>query len=196
MARISAVEMRQRLRDTERHLVRLGTTGAVEEALSKKYGVNERTVRAWIKKVREQWEAEALAEEQELGIPLREVRRQHIRQMLLDIHAQAQSRSRVVKDAKGDPVIVEDPNTGEKRPLTRNDPNTSASLQVIKQLRFLDALDQPRVKHVHLSGALADSTDEYKDRTPAEQAFYLSKGRWPTLAEAAVLAEEAGDGEE
>lgn len=185
MGRTNKLDMERRLRDCEKHLVALGRTAAVKEALSKKYDVSQDTVKRWIAKVRQQWVEEARTEEQASGVPLREGRRVHLREMLLDLHAKAQSRTQTVIGADGKVIMISDGKGGE-RPLLRPHPNNGVSLQVMRQLRALDALDQPKVKHVHHSGSIA-SVDPDADRTPDEERFYLTHGRWPTKKELAAF---------
>jgi hypothetical protein len=184
MARVTKEEINRRLADTERHLISLGRVAAVQDALAKKYDVSRDTVRKWVARIRKQWAEEARKEEEASGVPLREARRLHIRQMLLDLHAQAQSRTEIVRDADGAVVMVDD-GRGGKRPMVRPNPNYNGSLQCIRQLRALDALDQPKVKHVHHSGAIG-TVDPDADRTEAEERFYLANGRWPTKKELAA----------
>lgn len=173
MPRVSFKEHEERLRDTERHLVRIGVTTEVQEALSRKYGVNERTVRGWIAEVRRRWAEGAANEEKDAGVPLREIRRHQIREMLLGVYAQAQNRRVVVKDAQGRPVVDR---KGEV--VTRVEPSLAASLQALKQLRAVDGVDLPRVQHVHLTGGVA-AEDPLRDKSVAEQRFFLERGRWP-----------------
>lgn len=185
--RLSNGERERRIRDTENHLIRLGRTRAVEEALSKRYGVARRTVRKWIQWVRAEWAEQAKEEEKALGMTIREARRLQHRQMLQDLWAQAASRTEVVRDKEGNVVMEE--RDGDTRPAVRPNPNYHAMLQASKQLRYLDALDQPAVKHVHMTGGVSEK-DPMEGRTLKEQVFYLEKGRWPTKKELAGLLKE------
>lgn len=168
--------MEAKLRDTERHLVSLGHRASVVEVLSKKYSVTSYTVESWINKVRRRWAKQAEEEEKALGVPLREGRRTHLRFMLLEIHAKASARTEVVRDKNGN-VVIEN-----GRPVVRPNPNLQASLQVMRQLRALDALDAPRVQHVHHSGSV-ETTVDHRVRSADEDAYFLRHGRYPSAAD-------------
>lgn len=186
MARISREEKSKRIRDTEKAILALGRTSAVCEVLAKKYRVNERTVRNWIAEVREEWVKLAVEEEKKLGMPIREARRIQVREMLLEIHAKAQARTRAILDKNGQPVKLKDAK-GNERVAREPHPNMSASLQVMRQLRLLDALDAPKVKiHQHMGG-IADK-DPHGERSEDEWRFFLSNGRFPTKRELAAIS--------
>lgn len=137
MTRPTLNEQEERVLDAEQHLVRLRSSRRVEAALSKKYGVTRRTVRRWVKQVRDRWAEEAEGE----GEELRMERRTNYRATLNEVIAQAMNRTRTVKDGDGTKRVP--------------DPDLRSALSAIEQLRRLDGVDAaeaPRIFDARVSG--------------------------------------------
>lgn len=184
MARVGKEEREKRLAACAEALLTLGRVALVQEAMAEMFGVTPLAVRRWIYAVRKQWAEEAALEEKaaaESGLPLRESRRHHTRQMLFQLHGKAMSRTEIMKDSLGNPIEDKD---GNIREIAK--PNYSASLQALRQLRALDALDQPKVTRIMHSGSVQTGSS-VEGRTQAEEVFFLQHGRWPTKKEKAAL---------
>ena len=152
--RISLEEMELRLAETSRLLVRRRSYVDVERDLARMYGVNARTARKWIRKVKERWKAEADVEGADDA-------RVDLVQQLDAVLAAAWTNMVIVKNKEGDPILDENPtlpngapNPGYKKPLVRNEPKVQHILHAVSQLRAIKGVDRPAKSHVTIDGDL------------------------------------------
>lgn len=143
MSRASQEVFAARLAETEQTMIRLRSSYRVEQALSQKYNVQRRQVRRWMQQVRKKWKEEASGEEQD-----RTTLRADMDKTLNEIIAQAFTRTVVVKDADGNPMLDPNPNSNTYgKPIIKANPDLQRALHALIQLRALHALDQPAQIH-------------------------------------------------
>jgi hypothetical protein len=142
MARISQEEMAERLADTAELMVRLRSSYQVERHLARKYGVNPRTCRDWMAKVRAARRAEASSVDVDNL-------RDDMRESLNTVAALALGRNAVVKNDDGTVVMTEvtrPDGSIERRPTYRANPDLQRALHALRELMHLDGLPKV-VKH-------------------------------------------------
>lgn len=169
--------MERRLEEVEELLVRRVRTPKVEAHCAKKYGVSTRMVRKYIRRVRDRWAEEAAA----LGPRAREERRAQMRATLETILSEALMRQVPLKDAVGTPMI--NPATG--KPHMVASPDHRSALHACRQLAHLDALEEPKVQHLHHSGIVGTHESEIT-KSPEEIRHFLRLGHWPSPEELAT----------
>jgi hypothetical protein len=130
-------ELADRLAFTAEMMVRLRSSRRVEVEVSKRFGVDPRTVRAWMKRVRE-------LRREEMGAVDRIMARDDMRESLNTAAALAIGRMHVVKDKDGNPIMEDfiDPATGQvlKRVAMRANPDLQRFLHACRELVHLDGL--------------------------------------------------------
>jgi hypothetical protein len=136
-------EREDRLREVEGAMARRIPTRQLEAMFAKRWNISVRQVRRYVATVRDRWREEA----QELESD-RPKQRDAMRASLNVVFSKAMTKTAVVKDAAGNPLI--DPATG--RPLTMEAPDLRGAVQAAKVLVALDALDAPQ--RVELGGTV------------------------------------------
>lgn len=179
MARTTKEEYEKRIAACETLMIRWRNAGRIRVHLAKEFGVKPDTVAAWMTEVRKRWRKQA-EEEAAAGFDARTAQRDAMRQLLNDVVAQAMSRSEIVKDAKGNPVL--DPTT--MKPVTRANPDLQRVLRAAQQLRDLDALDLAKDQVLRITGAVATTSlgNFTEGRSAVELAHFLEHGYWPGAA--------------
>lgn len=152
--RVAPEVMEERLAETARLLVRRRSMFEVERELARKYSVHTRTTRKWIRRVREQWRAEA---DVETAVDARA----DLIQQLDAVLGIAWNNVEIVCDDNGNAVLdgaefLPDGkrNPGFGKPLVRNAPKVQHVLHAVSQLRALRGADKPEHKIVTLDGDL------------------------------------------
>lgn len=186
--RVSAEEMELRLAETARLLVRRRSYVDVERDLANRFGVDARTARKWIRKVKDRWRAEADVEGQDDA-------RVDLVQQLDAVLAAAWTNMVIVKDKEGNPILDENPvlangapNPGYKKPLVRNEPKVQHILHAVSQLRAIKGVDRPAKAHVTLDGDInvmpdvAALPEEVAKQLRAELEKLSPDGKLSTLA--------------
>lgn len=133
----------QQLADTEEAIVTLRSPQRIEEYLSRKYSITTRAVRNWCRIVRARWREQAVLVD-------RSARRDDMRQTLATLMRVALSRTEPAVDPEGKAIYAVH-NDGSKKldkegfPIMkmRAKPDIRAAMGCAKQLRALDALDEP-----------------------------------------------------
>lgn len=155
MGRSSKLEHQRRLEDTEAHMIQMFSSQQVRRALVAKYGVNPRTVSAWMAKVHQHWRDSATPEKLE-------ERRNAIRALLENIVHQAMNRKQEIEDEEGGRRLV-------------LDPDFRHTLHAVNQLRALDALDVQPVQKVDLSGGIGTAIRVTEDDRASLEAMLKGK---------------------
>ncbi len=140
MARVSKEEYEERLAETEQAMIRLRSAYRVEATLARKYNVDQRTVRKWMKAVRDRWKANA----SEVDV---DERREDVAAMVNDVIFQAMNRSFIVKNPDG--TVVLDPATG--KPVVKANPDLQKVLHAISHLRAIYGVDATSTIKVKVS---------------------------------------------
>lgn len=183
--------MAKRLVEIEGQLARKISPKSLETAYAERWGITHRQVRKLIHRVQLRWDAEARN-----GTPheIREQRRNGMRVTLETIVAQALSRTEVVKDAKGAPVMGPG-----GQPLTRPSPDHRSAVRALRTLMDLDGLAQPKELTLHHQGVI-EQRHVFEDASPDELRAYLLTGRTPEAQRAApapalrLAADTGGNG--
>jgi len=147
--------------------------------LGKKWGVNARQVRKYMTEVRKRWRAEAEA----LGPDERLARRDGWRASLEQVFAKAMTRTVVITDSVGGPLLKKD-----GTPLTREVPDLKNAIAAAKLCIDLDGLAAPAKTQVEIT----DATTPIKERSADELVEYLRTG--VLRAAAAVPTNGGGNG--
>lgn len=155
----------QRMAECEALMVRRLSIPAIEMHLARQWGISSRQVGDYILAVRQRWAKEAPSD-------TRLTERAHMRASLNDLYARAMSKTEVVRDAAGNPILDQ---TGQ--PLRREVPDLRAATRVAETLCRLDGLYQDAVK-VEVSGAV-DTGLGFVGRTREELIAFAKTGRWP-----------------
>lgn len=171
--RLSLIEKQQRLDAIEQLMTRRLTVSAVTAWAKKEWSIGERQVRDYIKGVRDRWAREALSDD-------RREERSHMRASLNDIFARAMSRSEVVKDSAGNPII--DPKTS--KPITREVPDLRTAVRAAESICRLDGLYQDRLQiGGGRAGALpagnGNTINIFVGRSDEELRHYARRGVFP-----------------
>lgn len=161
-SRARGEEKEARTREIEDAMARRMPFSQIEAYFMKRWGVSARTVRRYMQDVRTMWAEEAQAED-------RVERRTHMRASLNSIYAKAMTRTVVVKDADGKPIL-----DGNGRPLTIESPDTRSAIQAARTLIQLDGLDDPALLRVSVEAKVEHSTTEAG--RAALEAFLLGRG--------------------
>ena len=140
MARVSKEEYEERLADTEQTMIRLRSAYRVETTLSRKHNVDQRTVRKWMKAVRDRWKANAAEVD-------KDERREDLAAIVNDVIFQAMNRSFIVKQPDG--TVVLDPQTG--KPVVKANPDLQKVLNAISHLRAIYGVDAASTVKVKVS---------------------------------------------
>lgn len=135
----------------------------LEAAFAKRWNISTRQVRRYTEDVRARWREEAL-ENQEA----RESQRDSMRASLNAVFSKAMTKTVVLKNASGDPVL-----DANGRPLTFEAPDLRAAVHASRVLMQLDALDQPQ--RVELSAQVEHKTTA--DGMKALEALLLGPRR-------------------
>lgn len=157
MVRTSLHQIAERLAFTSQAMTRLRATHLVLREVSQHFGVNERTVVGWMRKVREQRRAEASDVD-------REVARDQLRADYNAVVSMALNRTEVVKDKDGGPML-----DSSGRPMVRAKPDLGHALQALRELANLDGLPEP-VKHEHKVEAKVDAAPDLGGLTSEQLA--------------------------
>lgn len=148
MGKASKDQLDERLRDTERLLVRRRSYSDVERELSGTHKVSKRTARKWITAVRARWRAEADTETADDS-------RAALIAQLDAVIASAWSHAEVVKNDDGTVVVDMDPSSrGYGKPVLKPAPKHQQVLHAVTQLRALLGADKPNRTIVTLDGDL------------------------------------------
>lgn len=152
--RISKEEYEYRLAETAKLLVRRRGYLDVERELARRFGVDMRTTRKWIRAVKERWKAEASEEDVEAS-------RADLVAQLDAVITAAWNHVEVVKDKDGNPLLDQNqtltdgsPNPGYLKPIVRPAARVQHVLHAVSQLRALKGADKPVTKHVQLDADL------------------------------------------
>lgn len=150
--RVSPEEYDYRLSETAKLLVRRRGYLDVERELAKKFNVDMRTCRKWIRAVKERWRQDASTEDAD------ESRADLIAQ-LDAVLTQAWNHAEPIKNGAGEIVLDEaeflpdgQRNPGYKKPLMRPAARIQHILHAVSQLRALKGADKPVKQHLELSG--------------------------------------------
>lgn len=127
------LELEEVYADVEEHLIRLRQEGRVKAALVKKYKVHPATAGKWIREVFARYKASS-----KMSPEVREDRRNLMRATLDTVASMAFNKSVTLRNPDGRPVIDA---TG--KPVKVAAPDLKNVLDACKQLRELDALDEP-----------------------------------------------------
>lgn len=171
MARTSKAEYEIRLIETESLMLRIVAPAKVKAMLSKKFKVTENTVVSWMGVVRKRW-AEDVAAQSARMPELRQERRNQMRAMLYDIVSQANSKSVIIRGKDGAPLLDK-----AGKPVREARPDIRAALEAMKQLRDLDALDQPKAAHLLVSN---NSPKDGDGMSNDEMDFFIATSRFAT----------------
>src|SRR4051812_18780849 len=107
--RVSTEELISRLQETARLLVRRRSYSEVESELARKFGVDDRTARKWIKKVKDAWRAQASTESADES-------RDDLVAQLDAVLAASWNHTVIVKDSSGNPILDQNPTLADGRP--------------------------------------------------------------------------------
>lgn len=161
MSKASKDQVDERLRDTERLLIRRRSYSDVERELANKHGVTKRTARKWIQQVRARWREESDAEDAPEA-------RAALVEQLNAVISDAWNHREVVKDGDGKVVLDQNPaSPGYGKPILKPSPRHQQILHAVSQLRALQGADKPAKAVVTLDlpplpdvGALPDSVQD------------------------------------
>jgi hypothetical protein len=127
----------EQLADCEQHLIRVRIPGKVITMLTAKYGVDRKTVKNWMKKVRERWAAEANAAD----LPSQ---RGEMDRTLNELMGMAMTATAVIREKDGSLCKYPPGHPQAGMPILRPDPNFDAALKATGQLRALWGMDRPQ----------------------------------------------------
>jgi len=127
------LEVEQHELEVEQGLLRRLPPQQIARALATRWSTTERTVWAYIARVRARWEREAADGGR------REEARDHMRASLNDVYAKAMGRRAALTDDKG--VAILDQKTGQ--PMMAERPDLNNAIKAARLLVDLDALQQP-----------------------------------------------------
>lgn len=156
----------QRLAECEALMVRRLSIPAIEMHLARQWGISSRQVGDYIKEVRQRWVKEAPSD-------ARITERAHMRASLNDLYARAMSKTEIVRDAAGNPIL--DP---QGQPLRREVPDLRAATRVSETLCRLDGLYQDTVK-VEMGGGVTATVGAFTERSREDLVAFAKTGRWP-----------------
>lgn len=176
MARTDNDEIARRLDEVETLMARRLSTSKVCQWAAAKYSITERQARKYVQKIRERWAAESSTVD-------RAAKRDQLRATAESIVAHALSRSEVVRDADGNPIV--DPTTN--RPLVREVPDLKTAIRGADVLARLDGLyqDKLRVEDAR-APVVAVSSSRFAGRSREELTHFAQHGRFPDEASAAT----------
>jgi predicted transcriptional regulator len=186
--RATLEEQADRLSTIEQALVRRMSAIAVARHYARAWGMTERGVRKYIQRVREAWAAEALAEAA-AGRSSRESARDAMRASVNAVFAKAMTRSEIVRDGSGNPVL--EPKTG--RPLTREVPDLRSAASAARILIDLDGLSNPPPQHVIHQGTVGQHVTVSTAGRDELERFLAGLPKPPEEPEA-LPAQVAGNG--
>lgn len=174
--RVTKAEHARRVDEIETLLARRLSTSRIERWGADKWGVSQRQIRNYIRAVRDRWEEESKGTD-------RTAKRDQLRATAEDIVARALSRTEVVRDAAGNPVIITNPD-GSTKIATREVPDLKTAVRGSDVLARLDGLYQDRLKvDAQVKGAIAAAVsptpERFRGRTREELAHFARTGRFP-----------------
>jgi hypothetical protein len=127
------LELEEVYADVEEHLIRLRQEGRVKAALVKKYQVHPATAGKWIAEVFARFKASSKNSPE-----VREARRDLMRATLDTVASMAFNKSVTMRHPDGRPML-----DANGKPIKTGAPDLRSVLDACKQLRELDALDEP-----------------------------------------------------
>jgi hypothetical protein len=145
--RTTPEELEERLLDTERSILRARSYSEVQARLAKKYGVDGRTVRTWIKKARQRWRDRSTEDD-------RPMMRDEVREKFRDVYALALAKNVVVKNPDG--TVAFD---AQGEPVRQPTPDLRAALHAARELVHLDGLAEPVRAEVKLEADVSSAPD-------------------------------------
>lgn len=170
--RVTKAEHARRVDEIETLLARRLSTSRIERWGAEQWKVTQRQVRNYIAHVRKRWLEEAEGTD-------RTAKRDQLRATAEDIIARALSRSEVVRDAAGNPIM--DPKSG--KPLTREIPDLRTAQRGADLLARLDGLYQDRIKvDAKFTGTMAAAVtrpEKFVGKTREQLLHFARTGRFP-----------------
>lgn len=153
MGRIPAEQIAERLQATAEAMTRLRSTGAVCKAIGQRFGVDQRTVMSWIRKVRQARRSEA----SELD---RDEARDQIRHDLNQVVQLALNKTITVKNDDGTVALKAD-----GTPVVRSSPDLGRAIHALRELTHLDGLAEPMRAEVKIEST-ADRAPDVSNLKP------------------------------
>ena len=163
----SRAEIERRIDAIETQLATTRSPRAVATWAAAQWNVTPRQARTYIERARERWTREA-------GIEDRRSRRDAMRASLNALFHAASTRTEIVRDKRGQPVI--DPATGVA--MTQPAPDLRAALRAADALCRLDGLYADRVE-VDVTTRSGEGKKSLADRSKSELFYYGDRGCWP-----------------
>lgn len=162
MGRATKEVFEEHLAACDEAMVRYPSSYQVCKVLAERFGVNPRTVRTWMKIVRERRRAEIAPID-------REVARDQARARFDLVFAMAINKTAVVKNIDGSPVL--DPATG--KPITKPAADLQRALHAEREIVHLDGLAQPIRSEVKVEAEVAQMPDLSDAKVRAALENYL-----------------------
>lgn len=141
----SREEVAERIAATEAAMLQHRSAYRVEQVIKRQFKCNERTVRKWMAKVREQWRAASSTVD-------RADRRNDLDALLNDVIARAMNRTFVVKNDDGTVVVDLNPQSQTfGKPIIKPNPDLQRVLQAVSHLRAIHGVDAPAEQKITVS---------------------------------------------